>query len=103
MRAEFAPANAKLYNGRYRPMFYHSVRAGLDASGKLLAWRHRLAGQSFILGTPLEVDVTAVKALSTCLMRSPTFRLIGAMRRRRSRPCGGDLWGIPIQRMPSRS
>ena len=70
MRAEFAPANAKLYNGRYRPMFYHSVRAGLDASGKLLAWRHRLAGQSFILGTPLEsnlvksgVDVTAVEGI----------------------------------------
>jgi len=110
MRAEFAPANAKLYNGRYRPMFYHSVRAGLDASGKLLAWRHRLAGQSFILGTPLEsnlvksgVDVTAVEGIVDMLMRSPTFRLIGAMRRRRSRPCGGDLWGIPIQRMPSRS
>jgi isoquinoline 1-oxidoreductase beta subunit len=56
--------------GRYRPMFYHSVRAGLDASGKLLAWRHRLVGQSFILGTPLEanlvkngVDVTAVEGI----------------------------------------
>ena len=56
--------------GRYRPMFYHSVRAGLDSNGKLLAWRHRLVGQSFILGTPLEanlvkngVDVTAVEGI----------------------------------------
>jgi len=56
--------------GRYRPMFYHSVRAGLDSSGKLLAWRHRLVGQSFIIGTPMEgglakdgVDLTAVQGI----------------------------------------
>jgi len=31
-------------NGRFRPITAHHVRAGLDASGKLVAWHHRLAG-----------------------------------------------------------
>jgi isoquinoline 1-oxidoreductase beta subunit len=54
--------------GRYRPMFFHKVRAGLDAQGRLIAWQHRLVGQSFIFGSPFEgligkngVDGTAVE------------------------------------------
>src|ERR1700730_12748811 len=31
-------------NGRFRPITAHHVRAGLDASGRLLAWHHRVAG-----------------------------------------------------------
>jgi isoquinoline 1-oxidoreductase beta subunit len=31
-------------NGRFRPITAHHVRAGLDASGKLVAWHHRVAG-----------------------------------------------------------
>src|SRR5712691_6403373 len=30
-------------NGRFRPMSAHFLRAGLDASGKIVAWHHRLA------------------------------------------------------------
>jgi isoquinoline 1-oxidoreductase beta subunit len=41
--------------GRYRPMFYDKVRAGLDAAGNLVAWEHRTVGQSFMIGTPMEV------------------------------------------------
>ena len=40
--------------GRYRPMFYHRLRAGLDEKGQLCGWSHRLVGQSFVFGTPLE-------------------------------------------------
>ncbi len=54
--------------GRYRPMFLHNVRAGLDAEGKIVGWQQRLVGQSFIAGTPLEmaifkngIDETAVE------------------------------------------
>src|SRR5262249_27068807 len=39
--------------GRYRPMFVHRVRAGLDAEGKIVGWQQRLVGQSFIVGTVL--------------------------------------------------
>ena len=34
-----------LKGGRYRPMFVHSVRAGLDTAGKIVAWQQRLVGQ----------------------------------------------------------
>ncbi len=40
--------------GFYRPMFVHRVRAGLDADGKLIAWHHRMVGQSIMKGTPFE-------------------------------------------------
>lgn len=30
-------------NGRFRPMSAHFMRAGLDASGRIVAWQHRLA------------------------------------------------------------
>jgi isoquinoline 1-oxidoreductase beta subunit len=32
-----------LANGRFRPMSAHFLRAGLDASGRVVAWNHRLA------------------------------------------------------------
>lgn len=39
--------------GYYRPVSLHRLRAGLDANGKLLAWHHRVVGQSFLQGTAL--------------------------------------------------
>ena len=38
----------------YRPAFVHRIDAALDAQGGLLAWRHRLAGQSILTGTLME-------------------------------------------------
>src|SRR3546814_11209626 len=32
--------------GRYRPMYFHRLRAGLDADGRLIGWQHRILGQS---------------------------------------------------------
>ncbi len=57
--------------GRYRPMFYHKVQAGIGADGNPLVWTHRLVGQSFVIGTALEpmmvkngLDHTAVEGVS---------------------------------------
>jgi isoquinoline 1-oxidoreductase beta subunit len=57
--------------GRYRPMYYHTLKAGLDARGALIAWQHRIVGQSILAGTPFEsmlvknsVDQTSVEGAS---------------------------------------
>jgi isoquinoline 1-oxidoreductase beta subunit len=57
--------------GRYRPLYVHRVRGGLDASGRIVAWEHRIVGQSFMKGTPFEgmikdgIDGTAVEGVTT--------------------------------------
>src|SRR5262249_26210805 len=53
--------------GYYRPRAYHSVRAGLDAAGSVVAWEQHVVCQSFLVGTPFAalikegVDETAVE------------------------------------------
>jgi isoquinoline 1-oxidoreductase beta subunit len=54
--------------GYYRPIYYHVLRAGLDASGNPVAWQHRIVGQSILTGSPFEsmlvkdgIDATSVE------------------------------------------
>lgn len=54
--------------GRYRPMFLHRIRAGLDDNGAITGWEHRIVGPSIVIGTPMEqlavvngVDLTSVE------------------------------------------
>jgi isoquinoline 1-oxidoreductase beta subunit len=58
--------------GWYRPMFLHRLAAGLDAQGNIVAWQHRLVGQSIVAGTPFEaalvkdgIDATSVEGANT--------------------------------------
>src|SRR6185369_6074146 len=68
--------------GRYRPMFYHAVKVGIDDKGNAIAWQHRLVGQSFMFGTALEgfavkdgVDATAVEGAADLPYAIPNMRV----------------------------
>lgn len=68
--------------GWYRPLFYHSMRAGLDENGKLVAWQHRLVGQSIAVGTAFEsamikdgVDVTSVEGAANLPYAIPNLQV----------------------------
>jgi isoquinoline 1-oxidoreductase beta subunit len=43
--------------GRYRPLYVHRLRAGLDTSGRIVGWEHRIVGQSILKGTPFEAGL----------------------------------------------
>lgn len=40
-----------LTGGRYRPLNYHRITAGLDGQGRLVAYKQRVVGQSVLAGT----------------------------------------------------
>ncbi len=40
--------------GYYRPLFHHALEATIDVNGRLAGWRHRLVGQSILIGSPFE-------------------------------------------------
>jgi isoquinoline 1-oxidoreductase beta subunit len=53
-------------------MYFHRLRAGLDADGKLIGWQHRIVGQSIVRGTPFAgalikngIDQTSVEGANT--------------------------------------
>lgn len=64
--------------GYYRPMYVHWMKAGVDAQGKLLAWQHRIVGQS-ILGawsdTTDKIDVTSVEGAQNLPYRIPNLQV----------------------------
>jgi isoquinoline 1-oxidoreductase beta subunit len=66
--------------GYYRPQYYHTLKAGLDANGKLIAWQHRIVGQSIITGTVFEsalvkegIDATSVEGAADLPYRIPNM------------------------------
>jgi isoquinoline 1-oxidoreductase beta subunit len=68
--------------GFYRPMYYHTLKAGVDGAGNLVAWQHRIVGQSILTGTAFEqmlvkngVDVTSVEGASTLPYEIPNLRV----------------------------
>jgi len=57
-----------IQGGKYRPLYVHRLRGGVDAQGNLVGWEHRIVGQSIATGTPFEsvlvkdgIDSTSVE------------------------------------------
>jgi isoquinoline 1-oxidoreductase beta subunit len=56
--------------GYYRPLYVHTIAAGLDKRGRPLAWQHRIVGQSILAGTAFGamikdgIDFTSVEGAS---------------------------------------
>ncbi len=43
--------------GRYHPMSYHLIKGGVDSTGEITAWKHSVAVQSYMKGTPFEASI----------------------------------------------
>jgi isoquinoline 1-oxidoreductase subunit beta len=57
-----------IQTGAFRPMYLHRLTAGLDEQGDLIAWQHRIVGQSVLGDDPSwivdGVDITSVAGAS---------------------------------------
>jgi isoquinoline 1-oxidoreductase subunit beta len=62
---------------RYRPMYLHKITAGLDKAGNLIAWHHRIVGQSIFAGeggyVTDGVDITSVGGASNIAYDIPNI------------------------------
>jgi isoquinoline 1-oxidoreductase beta subunit len=46
-----------IQGGRYRPLYVHRLRGGLDAQGNIVGWEHRVVGQSILTALPLAAEL----------------------------------------------
>lgn len=67
--------------GYYRPMYMHKVKAGIDAGGNIVGWKHVIVGQSILTGTPFEaylvhdgVDHSSVEGVMDTPYAIPNFQ-----------------------------
>ena len=68
--------------GRYRPIYVHRLTAGLDENGGIVAWQHRIVGQSILRGTPFEqvlvkdgIDSTSVEGADNLPYAIPNLQV----------------------------
>jgi isoquinoline 1-oxidoreductase beta subunit len=69
-----------IQGGRYRPLYVHRLRGGLDAQGNIVGWEHRIVGQSILKGTlggfmqvKRGIDPTSVEGASTLRYAVPNI------------------------------
>ncbi|MGQ0750921.1 MAG: molybdopterin cofactor-binding domain-containing protein [Betaproteobacteria bacterium] len=66
-----------VHNGRFRPLYVNRIRAGLDASGKIIAWHHRVASDE-VLAFMDPVRYKSAKGRDNIAMRGtelPTYAI----------------------------
>ncbi|HJQ61981.1 MAG TPA: molybdopterin cofactor-binding domain-containing protein [Burkholderiales bacterium] len=66
-----------VHNGRFRPLYVNRIRAGLDASGKIIAWHHRVVSDE-VLAFMDPVRYKATKGRDNIAMRGtelPTYAI----------------------------
>ncbi|HPG88746.1 MAG TPA: xanthine dehydrogenase family protein molybdopterin-binding subunit [Hyphomicrobium sp.] len=68
--------------GYYRPIYVHRIKAGLDKDGNIVAWLHRIVGQSIIAGSPFEsvmvkdgIDATSVEGAASLPYSIPNLQV----------------------------
>lgn len=68
--------------GYYRPMFHHDLSALIGSKGEVLAWRHRLVGQSIVAGSAFEsvmvkdgIDAVSVEGASNLPYAIPNLKV----------------------------
>lgn len=68
--------------GNYRPMWSDYIAAGIDKSGKPIAWKHTIVGQSIVADTMFEnfmvkdgVDATSVEGAATLPYKIPNLQV----------------------------
>ncbi len=65
--------------GYYRPMYVHWMKAGVDAQGKIVAWQHRIVGQSITAGTIFgskdKIDFTSVEGAQNLPYHIPNLQV----------------------------
>ena len=95
--------------GYYRPMYVHRVRAGLDDKGNIVAWHHRIVGQSILAGTPFEgtikdgIDYTLRRRCSRAALRGGERTVSNCTPQKWvCRCCGGAPWVVPTPPTQSR-
>ncbi|MCG8422658.1 MAG: xanthine dehydrogenase family protein molybdopterin-binding subunit [Proteobacteria bacterium] len=62
--------------GKYRPMYLHRIRAGLDSDGNIVGWQHRIVGQSITAGGILDPggpDTTTAEGAATLAYAIPNL------------------------------
>ena len=66
--------------GYYRPLYVHKLKAGIDKDNNIIAWEHRIVGQSIGAGTVFEgmmvhngVDVTSVEGAANLPYQIPNM------------------------------
>ncbi|MHB8741917.1 MAG: xanthine dehydrogenase family protein molybdopterin-binding subunit [Sulfuricaulis sp.] len=67
--------------GYYRPMYVHTIAAGLSQRGRPVAWQHRIVGQSILAGTPFGgmikngIDATSVEGAADLPYAIPNMQV----------------------------